>query len=57
MDKVLKVTVFLRDMADFKQVNDLYAGVFEKPYPARSTFAVAGLPLSAEIEIEVTAAR
>lgn len=52
---VVKATVFLKDMADFKRVNEIYARHFEKPYPARSAVAVKELPLSVDIEIEVIA--
>jgi 2-iminobutanoate/2-iminopropanoate deaminase len=54
---VVKVNVFLRDMADFTAMNDVYGRQFDKPYPARSTVAVAGLPKDARIEIELVAAR
>ncbi len=57
MDKVLKATVFLTEMSDFAVVNEIYAGFFSEPYPARSCFAVKALPLGAKVEIEVVAAR
>jgi 2-iminobutanoate/2-iminopropanoate deaminase len=53
---VVKATVFLKDMADFKRVNEIYAQHFEPPFPARSAVAVRELPLSVDIEIEVIAA-
>ena len=56
MADVVKVTVFLRDMADFGAVNAVYGEYFPEPYPARSCIAVAGLPLNARIEIEAIAA-
>ncbi len=56
MQNVVKTTVFLKDMADFKKVNEIYAQHFEPPYPARSAVAVKELPLSVDIEIEVIAA-
>lgn len=52
LDKVLKTTVFLVDMADFKAMNAVYAEFFCAVPPARSTVAVAGLPLGARVEIE-----
>lgn len=52
---VVKATVFLKDMADFKKVNEIYAQHFEQPYPARSAVAVKELPLAVDIEIEVIA--
>jgi 2-iminobutanoate/2-iminopropanoate deaminase len=54
---VVKTTVFLTDMNDFAAVNEVYAGFFEKPYPARSTVAVAALPKGVKIEIEAIAVR
>jgi 2-iminobutanoate/2-iminopropanoate deaminase len=55
LSQVVKVTVFLNDMGDFKTVNAIYADHFQEFYPARSAVAVKGLPLGAEIEIEVMA--
>lgn len=55
LQNVVKATVFLKDMADFKRVNEIYAQHFQKPYPARSAVAVKELPLSVDIEIEVIA--
>jgi 2-iminobutanoate/2-iminopropanoate deaminase len=54
-DNVVKVNVFLTDMADFKDMNEVYAAHFQKPYPARTTIGVASLPLGARIEIELIA--
>jgi 2-iminobutanoate/2-iminopropanoate deaminase len=54
---VVKVNVFLTDMADFSAMNEVYAKQFEKPYPARTTIGVAALPLGAKIEIEMIARR
>ncbi len=55
LSNVVKATVFLKDMADFKKVNDIYARHFDKPYPARSAVAAKELPLAVDIEIEVIA--
>ena len=55
MDDVVKVTVFLTDMADFAAVNEVYAEFFNEPFPARSCYAVAGLPKGAILEIEAIA--
>lgn len=54
MNKVLKVTVFLQDMADFEGMNEVYRGRFGKKNPVRSTVAVAkgGIPGTSIIEIE-----
>ena len=55
MSAVLKVTVFMADMADFAAVNAIYAQYFTDPYPARSAVAVKSLPKGALIEVEVIA--
>lgn len=55
MAGVVKVTVLLADMADFKPVNEVYAGFFSPPFPARAAFQVAALPLGARVEIEAVA--
>jgi 2-iminobutanoate/2-iminopropanoate deaminase len=54
-DAVVKTTVFLRDMADFAEMNAAYAAHLGPVPPARSTVAVAGLPLDARVEIEAVA--
>ncbi|MDR3219124.1 MAG: RidA family protein [Dysgonamonadaceae bacterium] len=55
MNQVVKTTVFLADIKDFAIVNEVYAGQFTAPYPARSAFAVKTLPKNALVEIEVIA--
>ena len=50
---VIRVGVFLTDMGDFAALNAIYAGQFEQPYPARTTVAVAALPLGAAVEIDL----
>ena len=56
LDNVVKSTVFLADMNDFAEINAVYAEFFdEDTAPARSTVQVAGLPLNAEMELEVMA--
>jgi len=52
---VVKATVFLRDMGDFKAMNEVYAEFFTEGLPARSCVAVTGLPVDARVEIEVIA--
>jgi 2-iminobutanoate/2-iminopropanoate deaminase len=53
---VASVNVYLRDMNDFKDMNEIYGGVFATdPLPARATIAVAGLPKNALIEISCIA--
>ena len=55
MDKVIKTTVFLGDMNDFAQMNEVYASFFKAPYPARSALQAARLPKDARVEIEAVA--
>ncbi|PZU34421.1 MAG: reactive intermediate/imine deaminase [Actinomyces sp.] len=55
---VVKTTVLLADISDFKAVNEVYARFFTGPVlPARAAFAVAALPLGARVEIEAVAVR
>jgi len=55
LDRVVKTTVFLADMADFAAMNAIYATCFTDPFPARSAFQVAALPKGARVEIEALA--
>ena len=55
MDKVIKTTVFVKDLNDFAAVNEVYATFFEGEPPSRSCVQVAKLPLDAPVEIEVIA--
>ena len=57
LGNVIKSTVYLTDMADFATMNSVYADAFLSRKPARSTVAVAGLPMGALVEIEVIAAQ
>jgi len=57
LGRVIKTTVFLQDMADFAEMNAVYARAFGNHRPARSTVAVAGLPKGVRVEIDVVAAR
>ena len=52
MTDVVKITLFLSDMDDFKAVNEIYGQHFTDPFPARSTIQVAALPLGSNIEAE-----
>ncbi|HEX4806664.1 MAG TPA: Rid family detoxifying hydrolase [Conexibacter sp.] len=52
----VKVTVYLRDMADFTAVNEVYSSFFESDPPARVALAVAGLPREARVEIDAVVA-
>lgn len=56
MDNVVKTTVFLKDIADFGKMNEVYATYFsEENYPSRSAVQVGALPKGALVEIEVVA--
>lgn len=56
MKNIIKSTVYLNDINDFKAFNKVYAEFFEKDdFPSRTAIEVAALPLSAKIEIEVIA--
>lgn len=57
MADVVKTSVFLADMNDFAEMNEVYAQFFEAPFPARSAVAVKTLPKNARIEIECIAVR
>lgn len=57
LEKVVKVTVFLKDMNDFAAMNAVYGKYFISNPPARSTVEVARLPRDAKVEIEITALR
>ena len=54
---VVKTTVYLADMADFAQMNEVYARHFGAHKPARSTVQAAGLPKAARVEIDVIAVK
>jgi 2-iminobutanoate/2-iminopropanoate deaminase len=55
LDRVVKTTIFLVEVADFATVNEVYASHFSAPYPARSTVTVKALPKDALVEIEAIA--
>ncbi len=55
LEQVVKTTVFLRDMADFTQMNTVYAEFFPRDHPARTTVQVAALPRGGAVEIEAIA--
>lgn len=57
MANVLKTSVFLADMADFAEMNEVYAQFFSAPFPARSAVAVKTLPKGARVEIECIAVK
>ncbi len=54
-DRVVKTTVYLADMGDFAEVNEVYAGYFSAPAPARATIQAAALPKNVRVEIDVVA--
>ncbi len=55
LDRVAKTTVFLKNMSEFAQMNEVYARFFPKTPPARSTVEVARLPKDVLVEIDVVA--
>jgi 2-iminobutanoate/2-iminopropanoate deaminase len=55
-DRVLKTTVFLKDMADFPKMNEIYGRYFGTTPPARSTIQAAKLPRDVQVEIDCIAA-
>jgi len=55
MDKIVKATVYLRDMADFNAMNEVYKTFFPVNPPARTCIAVKGIPGNSPVEIEVIA--
>jgi 2-iminobutanoate/2-iminopropanoate deaminase len=57
MTDVVKTTVFLTDMTDFADVNEIYASQFEGDFPARSAIAVKTLPKNGLVEIEIIAVK
>ena len=57
LDRVVKTTLFLVDLADFDALNEVYSQAFGDHKPARSTVAVAGLPRGVRVEIDAVAAR
>lgn len=54
-NKVVKTTIFIKDMNDFGKINEVYAGYFSNEPPARSTVQVARLPKDVGVEIEMIA--
>jgi 2-iminobutanoate/2-iminopropanoate deaminase len=57
LDNIVKTTVFLKNMADFPAINEIYAGFFPEGPPARATVEVSALPKNAPLEIEAIAIR
>jgi len=57
MEKVVKTTVFIKEMNDFAAINEVYAKFFPEPFPARSCVEVARLPKDVMLEIECIAVK
>ncbi len=57
MENVVKTTVFIKEMADFGAINEVYAKYFPEPYPSRSCVEVARLPKDVMLEMEVIATK
>ncbi len=55
LDNVMKTTVYLTDMADFPEMNEVYARYLGQRAPARTTIQAAGLPMGVRVEIDVIA--
>ena len=56
LEKVLKTTVFIKDMSEFGKINDVYSRYFSGSLPARATVEVARLPRDVRVEIDAIAA-
>ena len=57
IDKVIKTTVFIKEMNDFGKINEIYATYFKEPFPARSCVEVARLPKDVMLEVEAVVAK
>jgi len=55
LDDVVKVSVFMKDLTLFNEVNDVYSKWFRKPYPARTTVQVTALPRDVDVEMDFIA--
>ena len=56
LDRTIKTTVLVYELARFQEINEAYASFFVAPYPARATFEVSALPKGAQVEIEAVIA-
>lgn len=52
LNNAVKLTIYLTDLGEFARVNDIMAGYFDEPYPARATIQVSALPKAAQIEVD-----
>lgn len=57
IDKVIKTTVFIKEMNDFGKINEIYATYFKEPFPVRSCVEVARLPKDVMLEVEAVVAK
>lgn len=57
LDDIVKATVFINDVSDFKEMNEVYSEYMGEPYPARSAIEVGNLAMDITVEIEVIAER
>ena len=55
LSQVVKCTIYLKDISDFEQVNEIYGSYFSPPFPARVTIQAANLPKNVDVEIDVIA--
>lgn len=55
LQNVIKAKILLQNIEDMPKLNEIYLSYFQKPLPIRTTFAAAGLPFNAKVEIEFTA--
>ena len=55
LERVVKVTVFLKDIADFGRLNDVYRQFFPSDHPARTCIQAGDIPAGAQIEVEAIA--
>jgi 2-iminobutanoate/2-iminopropanoate deaminase len=56
-ENILKTTIYLKDLKNFSQVNEVYGSCFSRNFPARETVEVSGLPMNVNVEISVIAAK
>lgn len=57
MENIVKTTIFISDMSNFAQINDVYGSYFSSDFPARETVEVACLPKNVNVEISAIAAK
>ena len=57
VSNIVKTTIFMKDIADFTKINDVYAKYFAEGFPARSAIQIAALPKGGLVEIEVIASK